>query len=141
MTLFATEREEVVLFSPMEGVLTHNGQPLSGVRLERIINWDGDRESSESIETDENGTFSFDELRDEVEVSPLSVFVVNQYIYAYHEDKKVKIWVKAKRGKGLYAELGGKPTNLRCEITDPFVRVELPAGPLGTPCKWDSIEK
>lgn len=141
MELFSKKKEEVILFSPMEGVLTINGVPASGVRLGRVVNWDGDKESVVSIDTSNDGFFSFDELKEDIEISPLNVFVVNQYIYAYHENKAIKIWIKAKWGKELYSELGGKPKNLRCELMDPLVRVELESGALGTRCKWDSIEK
>jgi hypothetical protein len=51
MELFSKKKEEVILFSPMEGVLTINGVPASGVRLERVVNWDGDKESVVSIDT------------------------------------------------------------------------------------------
>jgi len=51
------------------------------------------------------------------------------------------MWVMGKMGKNLYSELGGKPVNFRCELTDELIRVESDDGLLGTPCKWDSIEK
>lgn len=140
MSLFSSEEQEVVLFSPMSGYITINGNPVKGVVLERRVKWLGEKEIEDSIRTDEKGWFSFGELTDNVKINPLSQFVVNQYIYAKHDGSAYKVWIMGKLDGNEYSELGGKPINFRCELTDPFVRVEVDNGQLGTLCKWDDVE-
>ena len=70
-----------------------------------------------------------------------------QEIRVFVKGVEYPIWVKAKRGKALHDELGGKPVNFRCELTDEVIPVDLGvdvgpgSGLLGTSCKWDSIER
>lgn len=140
MSFIAGEESEVVLFSPMSGYITLNGVPVKDVVLERKVKWSGDKEFKDAITTDENGRFAFGVLKDHVKTSPLSQFVVNQSIYATHENKNFKVWVRGNLDGKEVSELGGKPINFRCELTDPFVRIEVDNGQLGTLCQWDNIE-
>ncbi len=58
MALFSN-KEEVVLCSPMEGAITLDGEPLKGVKLERLIKWEDEVGEKDYVTTDDRGYFSF----------------------------------------------------------------------------------
>lgn len=133
-------KEEVVLFSPMEGVITYNGEPVEGAKLVRQVSWKDDDEVSDSVITDAKGYFEFTGITDTTSSVLPSQFVAQQRVYVYHNDQEYLMWMMGKISPELYGELDGKPTNLRCELTEELRRVEGPYSGLGTICHWDSIE-
>jgi hypothetical protein len=72
-------------------------------------------------------------------LNKLSEFVISQEFSVMYQEKEYRIWVKAKWDKGLYGELGGKPENFSCELTDEYKLVEAGKGMLATACKWKNI--
>jgi len=58
MSLFTKPKEEVVLFSEMEGHIIFNGQPVKNAKIERRINWKDDIGDTDYFNTDEKGLFS-----------------------------------------------------------------------------------
>jgi len=133
--------QEVVLCSPMEGVITLDGKPVVGAQVERWIKWKDEAGETDTVTTNDNGEFNFPVKKDTVKLSPLSQFVMGQEIRVYFNNKKYLIWTMGKRSKEEYGELGGRPVNFRCELTDELVPVSVEEGLLGTSCKWDAIEK
>lgn len=140
MSIFPEKTEDVVVASPMEGRITFNGNPVAGAKMERWLKWKDERGEVETTVTDGSGEFHFNAKQDSVKLSPLTEFVIGQEIRVYHEGTEYMIWYKAKVNTDMYGELGGRPTNLRCELTAEPVRVEAGEGLLGTSCVWDSIE-
>ena len=139
--MFSKAEEEVVIFSPMQGQITLNGKPVSNARIERYLKWKDEEGERDYFETDGDGWFEIPVKQDVVKLSTISQFVVAQEIRVFIDDVEYPIWAKAKREKGLFDELEGKPVNFRCELMDDFARVEAGRGTLLTSCKWDSIDK
>lgn len=133
-------KKEVVLSSPMEGVLTYEGEPVEGAELMREIRWQSETGQTDSTTTDQNGYFHFDMILDSWRQLLPAEFVVYQDVYVHYNDETFHIWTTSKRVEEKWGELGGKPINFRCELTDELKRVETPRGLLGTSCKWDFIE-
>ncbi len=140
MSFFSKTEEEVVLFSEMKGHITLNGQPLINAKIERDITWKDEVGEKDYIETDDNGYFIFNEIKVKAKLSPLSQLVVTQELTVLYKSERFIIWSMGKLSKERFGELGGVPINLRCELNDQQVRVEIDNGLLGTSCKWDSIK-
>lgn len=139
MSLFS--RTDVVLFSPMEGKMTFEGKPAVNAKTVRAIIWKGDDGETDIFYTAEDGTFKLPIKRTKVRIPLLAEFVLTQEISVFYNEQEFTVWVKHKQDLGEYGELGGKPKNLRCELTDENVYIEGFGGTFTTPCKWDSIEK
>jgi hypothetical protein len=136
--LFGTE---VVLFSPMEGKITFEGKPAAHAKITRTIIWKGDEGETDTFYTNESGEFKLPIKRTKARIPLLAEFVLTQELSVFYEDKEFSIWVKSKQDLNEYGELGGKPQNLRCELTDEEVYLKDFNGLFTTSCKWDSIEK
>lgn len=139
--MFQKPQQEVVLFSPMEGVITLNGKTVNAARVELFLKYEDNDGEKESFTTDSIGKFFIPAKKDVVKLSTISKFVVAQEIRVHVKDTEYLIWTMGKGDVSEYGELSGKPVNLRCELTDAMVRVEVEDGLLGTSCKWDLINK
>jgi len=140
MSLFMRDEEEVVLCSPMEGVITFEGKPVSNAKIERNIKWQDDVGETDTYYTDKNGSFSLPIKQTTVRLNKITQFVMSQEITVKYNNEEYMIWGGAKGGKDLYAELGGQPKNMRCELTSDGESVRSDNTLLFTLCKWDSIE-
>lgn len=136
--LFGTE---VVLFSPMEGTITYEGEPVANARIVRLVKWKDNVGETESFYTDEHGYFHLPLKKAKVRIPPLAEFVISQSIFVHHGEQEFQVWGRTKRGIDLYDELGGRPVDLRCELTDEVDYIDVPDGLFGTSCKWQAIEK
>ncbi len=132
---------EVVLFSPMEGKITFEGKPAANAKIVRKVIWKGDEGETDIFYTAENGEFKLPIKKTRARIPLLAEFVLTQELDVFYADREFSIWVKAKQDLNEYGELGGKPHNFRCELTDKRVRLEDFNGLFGTSCKWDFIEK
>jgi len=140
MSLF-TKTREIVLASPMEGLLTYKGKPVSGVKLVRKLRWyDGDESAEDFVVTDPKGRFTLPVVKKVLKVSGYVQFVVSQEIVALHQGEEILVWAMGKGSKIEYGELGGKPVNLRCELTSEKIITRDYRTPLMTRCTWDSLE-
>jgi len=137
MSLFSKEKHEVVISSPFEGVITYKGEPASGAKVERKLKWKDEDGETDSVETDQNGYFSLPVVEDTVSLSPITQFVMGQEIRVYFNNEEYEIWSIGKDSRELYGELGTKPENFRCELTDEGVPHRLENALLYTSCKWD----
>lgn len=141
MTFFSSKDEHVVLFSPMDGVITYNGNIVKNAEVIRKATWGDKFEFSEKCLTNDRGEFSFPLKVEKWKQSRLTQFIVHQDIVVNYDNDTYTIWHMGKMDRGEYGELGGKPVNFRCELTDEIEYVEGVIGLLGTSCKWDSIIK
>ncbi len=123
-------------FSGFEGQLFHKGQPAAHAKIRRTYNWDGDTHE-EVIEADEQGRFKFDSISVETKES-LVQFVSDQHVHVDFDGASFEIWDCGKLAKGEFAEFGGEPKNLRCEITDDSKSFQLPLGFASSNCTWDT---
>jgi len=139
MSLFS--RTDVVLFSPMEGRMTFEGQPAANAKIVRTIIWKGDAGETDVFYTAEDGTFKLPIKRAKVRLPLLAEFVLTQEVSVFYKDQEIPLWFRHKQDLNKYGELFGKPVNFRCELTDENVYIEGFGGTFTTPCKWDSIEK
>ena len=133
--------EEVVVFSPMQGQITHNGEPVANAKITRKLQWKDDEGETETFFTDEKGYFELPIKTDVVTLGKLSTFVMHQEINVVVDGKTRPIWVMGKGSKVKYGELGGAVTNLVCHLENEIKRVEVPDGLLGTNCTWSLIKE
>jgi len=138
--MFSKAEEEVVIFSPMEGHITLNGNPVANAKIERWLKWKNEDGEKDYFTTDNQGRFNIPIKKDIVTLSTVSQFVMAQEIRIYVNGDEHAIWYLSKGSKVEFGELGGKPVNFRCDLKDDLIRVEVDDGLLGTSCKWDSIE-
>ncbi len=133
-------KKEVVLSSPFEARITFQGKPAVGARIKRVIKWQSDIGEEDYTETDEQGYFSLPAVKDNWRQLLPAEFVVYQDVIVDFDGKEYKIWIHSKREEQEWAELGGQPVSMRCELTDEIRRVEVERGLLGTSCHWDSVK-
>lgn len=140
--LFGTD---VVLFSPMQGKLTYNGQPAANAKIVRHLVWKDDKGEKETFYTNSNGEFNLPIRREKVKIPALGEFVITQELVVFYEDQQFEIWGISKYDIEEYGELGGKLENFRCELTDELTDElrfpEIQNGLFGTSCTWDAIVK
>ena len=139
--LLLGHRQKIILFSPLQGKLTYKSDPVAGAKIIRKVSW-----NKKIVETDifyglENGEFNLPLKEIITRVPGLTQFVVHQTIHVYFNNQEFPVWSCGKLGKDVNAELGGKPINLMCELTDEIIRAEATNGILVTSFKWDYIEK
>ena len=141
MSLLSKPEEKVVLFSPMKGVITYKNKAASGAKIERHISWKDQTGETDTTVTNDNGEFDLSLLVETAKLSKISQFVVSQELSVHYHGEKFIIWTMGKSSKDIYGELGGKPVNLTCELTDEELPHRFDDALLMTVCKWDSIEK
>lgn len=135
--LFGTE---VILFSPIEGRVTYKGEPAANAVIRRVIKWKNNIGQAETFHTDANGVFELPLKRTKARLYPLAEFVISQSLFVEYEGQRFQIWGRTKRGTKLYDELGGRPVNFRCELTDDVDYIDVEDGLFGTSCVWDTVE-
>ena len=141
MSLFSKEKHEVVVCSPMEGVITYQGEPVADAKVERWLKWKDEDGERDYVFTNNEGRFSLPIVEDTVSLSPLTQFVMYQEIVVIYKEKEYPIWAKSKREVGIYEELKGIPAGFSCELTEEFKRVDgVGRGMFMTLCKWKEIK-
>jgi hypothetical protein len=140
MSLFPTP-QEVVLSSPLEGHLTYQGKPITGIKIVRELTWfDGDGSFEDFVVTDSRGHFTLPLIQRTLKLSSLVPLIVSQEIHAIHHGERILLWAMGKDSIIEYGELGGKPVNLRCELTSERRITRDYNTPMMTRCTWDSLE-
>lgn len=142
MSFFSRPTQELVICSEMQGKLTFQGKPAAGAKIVRWSAWKDHDGESETFYADEHGNFLLPEKRDIHKKGPLDFlaqFVGKQMITVTYKGTDYEIWYTSKLVPEKYAEYGGTPTNLRCELTDEqeILRTDDILG--GVSCKWDLI--
>ncbi len=127
------------LFSEVSGVITHNGQAVSGAKV--IRKYEMDKLVEEEAVTDSAGKFSFPPVRGRSisQVFPAE-FVAAQKILVMHDGEEVDIWSNSKRSPEKNSELGGTPLDFTCELTDERALYRDFGAILFTRCKWKVLE-
>ncbi len=133
------QAENYCLFSAMEGTLTFQGKPAAGAKVVRQIEVDK-KEAPDFVIADEAGRFSFDTINRKIR-QRLGEVVISQDIFVHYQGHEYHIWTLGKVGQtSEHEEFGGdKLVDLRCEITNEMVRVEIKKGILGTSCVWEKL--
>jgi len=132
---------EAVLFSPLEGVITFEGQPASGAKIKRNVAWKDKEGETDNFTADENGYFSIPIKTAEYRDSPYAQISIGQTITVEFKGKEYEIWQTGKSSTHLYGELGGRPVNLVCELTKEKMDSHLGFSLLGTLCVWSELDQ
>ncbi|WP_445363030.1 DUF6795 domain-containing protein [Microbulbifer sp. ANSA003] len=132
MSLFT--KDEVFLFSPVNGYLTYENSPTQNTSVKRVVECDGKTYEDITI-TDSYGHFSFEPLTKlERNLLPKE-FVSHQKIIVNYNGTDYLIWETVKRSEELNSELEGKKLDFQCEITDEYKFIHLTFNSVGTNCK------
>ncbi len=128
-------------FSGFSGQLLFKGEPVSNTKIVRqyeLQTQSGVHE--DTAMTDKEGYFTFESILIKYRTPILSSheFLSHQGINILYQDETYHIWVGGKTERGEYTEFGGKPKNLRCELTEEPRRVKHEiAGVISTNCHWE----
>ena len=120
-----------VLFSEVSGLVLQDGKPLANVEVVRSYS-EVDKEGSESVKTNKNGTFYFPNATNtlffEFSFFPPSEIVISQEIIIKYEGKAYDAWVFAKDDYKEGSEVGKKVINISCNLDDKPDYTKLPSG-------------
>jgi len=108
---------KVCLFSKTDGKIVLNGEPVAGVKIIRKSIFQT-KTKEEVTTTDNNGVFHFDAsfTRSLAKYMPLEG-VITQKIIIQTSEKEHEGWTSVKRNFEENGELGGKPLDLVCELS------------------------
>ena len=115
---FKGQEVEAVLFSPLEGKITYQGKPAAGAKIKLWVAWKDEEGETESYQTDDQGNFSIPKKTMTYKRNPLAQLVIKQRLTVFFEGKEFDIWEFSKMEEAIYTELGGRPENLTCELTN-----------------------
>jgi hypothetical protein len=110
---------KVFLFSEVEGVVVHRGQPVAGATVERSYHWGWkDQTFSSTVATDASGRFSFPEdSRSSMGGSLLPHEpLITQKILIRHDGRQYEAWIFTKRNYDQNGELKGRKIRLTCDL-------------------------
>jgi hypothetical protein len=138
---FGGEKVEAVLFSPLEGKLTFNGKPAAGAKIDLWIKWKNTEGEHFDFTADENGFFHIPQKVASYKESALAQIVITQEITVEYSNESYLIWTLSKTSTHQFGELGGKASNLTCELTNDLEAIRTDDILMGTSCSWDSISK
>lgn len=128
---------EAVLFSPLEGKLTFEGQPVADAEIKLWIRWEDQEGKTYTYTTDNHGWFSIPEHTATYKQSALSRLVVVQKISVNYKGSDHLIWNLSKMNGEKFGELGENPVNLRCELTSELQTFRTDNTLGGIACTWD----
>ncbi|BCD99356.1 DUF6795 domain-containing protein [Marinagarivorans cellulosilyticus] len=136
-------KKEVVLMSPLKGVLLKGGQPLANVDIEVVIVMPGGEERIYKHQTASTGEFDLPVIKDTMTLGPMTEFAVSQFVDVFINGVKDTIWSAAKREPGLFAERhpASETIGLVCDINNQKTRYSERAGVISTKCTWKSLRK
>lgn len=107
------------LFSPVEGVVTIEGEPCVNARIVQTVRTSRSNEISAESVTDEYGRFSFDEVTEDRGLLSFlpSQFVANQRLFIFCENEEYIGWANTKMSPEINYESNGKPMSLVCDLS------------------------
>lgn len=138
---FGGEKVDAVLFSPLEGKLTFNGKPASEAKLKLLIKWKDTEGEHFDFTPDENRFFHISQKVATYKERALTQIVITQEITVEYDNESYLIWTVSKTSTHQFGELGGKASNLTCELTNDLEAIRTDEILMGTSCSWDSISK
>lgn len=136
MTKFSGESETVVLFSPIQGRLTFQGQPAADAKIVRWVAWKDKKGEEDIFYTDENGNFDLPVKTETMRVNGWVQFVAHQKIDVVFNGNTYQIWGNGKMDRKIFSEFGGEPQIFSCELTQEPDRVDTKNGWVVTSCIW-----
>ena len=133
--------EPAYAFSGFSGQLLFKGEPANNAKVIRQYRLQNESNVHEDfVITGKSGDFTFSSILIQYRVPILSshAFLSHQDVIVEYQGETYDIWIGGKTEPREYTEFGGKPKNLRCELTSEPRRVknEL-AGVIVTNCHWD----
>lgn len=134
---FGGEKVEAVLFSSLEGKLTVEGKPAAGAKIKLWFAWKDKEGEFHHYTADDNGFFSIPVHTVSYKQNFLAQLVVSQEITVEHKGKEYEMWSMSKMDPAEFTELGVKPVNLRCELTNELETIRGNNSLGGTVCNWE----
>lgn len=131
-------KEDVVLFSRVEGRILFEGKPASGAKIIRRYTIDTPSFVEDSCTVGEDGAFQLPVIiKKNVRTTPLVQFVVHQELYVDFNAKRFEIWLHGKMDKSENSEYGGTFMQIECELTKEPQNRKLDIGDyIYTNCVW-----
>ena len=139
--LFKSKTGEVVLFSPLEGIMTFQGKPAAGAKIRRWVAWKDKLGETDEFTVACNGSFTLPLKKTIYRDNPMAQLVITQSLTVLFEGKEFSIWNLSKMENDLFTELGGEPNNFTCELTSEERTIHGYRSLGGTLCSWDSFVK
>ncbi|WP_226664463.1 transthyretin-like family protein [Microbulbifer aggregans] len=134
-TMSILDAGKAYFFSPVTGTLTKDEKPVTNAKI--IRRWEHESLEQDETSTDENGNFTFPEVRRRTLVQMLPAeFVVAQQIAVVQGDEEIVIWSNSKRDSGKNSELGGKDLDLYCDLDNEEAMYRDFGAALFTKCTW-----
>ena len=127
--------KELFLFSGVNGVVTFNGEPVSGVEIKRVVKWN-DTEFEDLVVSENNGNFKFDPLVKNIKSLLPKEFVSYQTLKGTYDGKEYLMWETVKGSDVENGELEGSELIFKCELTDEPRFVHLMLNSIETNCIW-----
>ena len=132
--------ENYVIFSPLEGVLMRNGQPLANTKIIRRLRWNGNDEGLvEEFTTDIQGRFSLPVHEEALSLGMLSQFVGSAKLEVDIDGQLIDVWYNNKFEEGLYAETDGPLTDLVCDLDFEEIVIKAGLSKIMTICRWKDM--
>jgi hypothetical protein len=132
--------ENYVIFSPLEGVLMRNGQPLANTKIIRRLRWNGNDEGlMEEFTTDDQGRFSLPVHEEALSLGMLGQFVSSTKLEVDIGGQILDVWYNNKFEEGLYAETNGPITDLVCDLDFEEIVIKAGLSKIMTICQWKDM--
>lgn len=110
---------KLILFSPVEGTVTVNGEPAAGAEIIQAANWNKTGETlQQKTTTDSAGRYSLAAIQQSAGLSRLSASqeIIKQSITISYKGKTYEGWRFMKNDYELNSENKGKPLRLTCDL-------------------------
>ncbi|MEY4589394.1 MAG: hypothetical protein RL497_1470 [Pseudomonadota bacterium] len=121
-----TAKEDVVLFSRVQGKLFFEGKPVVSAKVIRRYIYDTKDPIEDFCITNNSGEFDFPSVvRKNTSVSGLTQFVSHQEMVVEFRGNVYPIWGHGKMEKAENSEYDGFFKKLKCNIDDELVRMRL----------------
>lgn len=132
--------ENYVIFSPLEGVLMQEGNPLANTKIIRRLKWNGNEDGLvETFTSDELGRFSLPIHEEELSLGMLNQFVASADLEIETENGSDYLWTSSKFFPEIYTETDGKVAELVCDIASEEIAVPMGATSILTKCRWKDM--
>lgn len=137
-------QNDMCLFSSFTCHITLNGEPVKGAKIIRKVdvkNEDNGKFSDEAL-TDSQGNFSFPTMTAPFKTPALAELMIVQDMYVHYENKEYYIWTHTKMNAEEFADFGGTPENITCELTNQMKGRKLDLAIVVVSClSWDINKK
>ncbi|HRH77784.1 MAG TPA: hypothetical protein PK129_10590 [Cellvibrionaceae bacterium] len=121
-----SKKEDIVLFSRIEGQLFYQGKPLPFAKVIRRYIYDTEKPVEDYCIADANGFFKFPSvIRENQKISPLTQFVSHQEVVVEYMHETYTIWGHGKMHVSENSEYDGVFKKMKCHIDGELHRVRL----------------